>query len=67
MQDMCMNLELVPAMMPLEPIISRAALDGRRGDIEADGDQEFGLLRPSSDEFRREILEIRKNIKFLAG
>ena len=67
MQDICMNLELASVMMSIRPIISRVALKDVRGDFEADGDQESVPVKLSSDEFRKKILDIRKNVRLLAG
>lgn len=67
MQDICMNSGMASAMMSMHPIISKVALDAEKRDFEADGDQESMPAKLSSDEFRKRILDIRKNIRLLAG
>ena len=53
--------------MPMYPIIARAVLDGAGVGSEIEGEQEFASEKPQSDDFRRKIIDIRKNIRLLAG
>ena len=54
-------------MMPMYPIIARAVLDGEVVGYEIEGEQEFASKKPPSDDFRKKIIDIRKNIRLLAG